>query len=345
MRTVLYLLLLILLTSCASQPRRDINMLDAYAVEQDLPSQVNPATQSEPEGDLVLPLRRHLTKAELARLDGDFGQAEKELDQVFQLLARLEDQAGHDAVTQAELVASGIEAEQAYLALLPNLGSFSAQSPLTVLFKGEPKTARVPERFGSEGELIQRLRPNCDVPIDINSRVVASMRWFRTEGRLTYATWLRRARVYHPMIQEALRNEGLPEDLFFVSMIESGFNPHARSHAQAVGLWQFIKSTGQMEGLKTGRRSDERRDPVKSTQAAARHLKRLYNELGDWRLVLAAYNSGLDRVERAIDRAGTRDFWKLDLPEETENYVPRFMAAVVMAKDPSLFGFDEAALQ
>lgn len=337
---IIHLLLLILLTSCATssrQVRRD------WVPEASLEPVVS-AVESESPDDILV-LRRHLTKAEIARLYGDFGQAEKELDQVFQILARLEDQPGHDAATQAELAASSVEAEQAYLALLPNLGSFSSQGPLTVLFKGEPKAARALERFGSEGELIQKLRPNCDVPIDINTRVIASVRWFRTEGRLTYATWLRRARAYQPMIHEALRNEGLPEDLFFVSMIESGFNPSARSHAHAVGPWQFIKSTGQMEGLKIGRRSDERRDPVKSTQAAARHLKRLYNELGDWRLVLAAYNSGLDRVERAIDRAGTRDFWKLDLPEETENYVPRFMAAVVMAKDPLLFGFDEPALR
>ena len=139
-----------------------------------------------------------------------------------------------------------------------------------------------------------------------------------------------------PILQEA----GLPEDLFYLSMIESGFNPRAYSRAHAAGLWQFVRSTGRLEGLRIDNWVDERRDPVKSTHAAVQHLSSLYKEFGDWRLAAAAYNSGRGRVRRAIAKAGTEDFWALELPRETRNYVPLLMAAAVIAKDPERFGFE-----
>ena len=126
-------------------------------------------------------------------------------------------------------------------------------------------------------------------------------------------------------------------------MIESGFNPNAYSRARAVGLWQFISTTGELEGLKQNHWIDERRDPEKSTRSS-NHLTSLYREFGDWRLAIAAYNSGRGR-KRAIEKAGTRDFWKLELPEETENYVPLFMAAVIISKNPQLFGFSETKFE
>jgi membrane-bound lytic murein transglycosylase D len=150
---------------------------------------------------------------------------------------------------------------------------------------------------------------------------------------------MRRSGRYREIILPILRKEGLPEDLLFLAMIESGFNPRAYSRAHAVGLWQFMSATGKREGLTIDHWVDERRDPVRSTKAAATHLRGLYKRFGDWRLAAAAYNSGSGRVRRAIDKAGSRDFWALDLPRETRNYVPLLMAAAVIAKSPETFGF------
>lgn len=284
--------------------------------------------------------RWHLHRAQEAQLGQSFDQAQEDLDLVFQLLAALEAGESEDPRAQAELEALSAAAERAYLDLLPNLDRFSADSPLTLLLRGLPEEKLEGADDENRRALISKLIRSCDVPIDLNDRVIASIRFFQTRGKTTYTTWLRRSGRYDELIRETFRAEGLPEDLLFVSMIESGFNPRARSKAHAVGLWQFIESTGRMEGLNSTRWVDERRDPVKSTRAAAHHLRRLYQELGDWRLALAAYNAGPRRVARAIEQAGTRDYWKLELPEETRNYVPLFMAAALLSKDPKLFGFD-----
>jgi len=287
--------------------------------------------------------RWHLNRALEEQACHLFDLAQEDLDQVFQLLAELEESGAEEPLAQAQLEALAAAAERAYLEMLPELEGFSPDSPLSLLLKG--LSAEQPEGLPDDSLLavIHKLVRACDVPIDLNERVIASIRFFQTRGATTYAGWTRRAGRYDDLIRRTLAEEGLPADLLFVAMIESGFNPRARSRAHAVGLWQFIESTGRLEGLNSTQWVDERRDPVKSTRAAARHLKRLHRELGDWRLALAAYNAGLRRVERAIEQAGTRDFWRLDLPAETRNYVPLFMAATLISKDPALFGLAPAA--
>ena len=190
---------------------------------------------------------------------------------------------------------------------------------------------------------IHQLGRRCDMPIDANDRVVASLNFFQTRGRKTFAIWLQRAGRYRTLIGDILRREGMPSDLFYLAVIESGLNPRAYSRSRAVGLWQFMARTGRMMGLEITHWIDERRDPIKATNAAVRYLEELKEEFGDWRLALAAYNGGPGRVRRAIARAGTNDYWQLDLPRETKNYVPLFMAAAVIAKDPQLFGFKPQA--
>ena len=266
-------------------------------------------------------VRWHLLLAIESHALGQTQRAQEALAAAFGILADLDE---HDAlVDTAQAATLGLAIERAYFDLLPHLERFPADSPLNLLLEG------VFER--------------CDMPIDANDRVVASLHFFQTRGRKTFATWLQRAGRYRTLIGDILQREGMPSDLFYLAVIESGLNPRAYSRSRAVGLWQFMAHTGRMMGLKRTHWIDERRDPIKATVAASQYLKDLFAEFGDWRLALAAYNAGPGRVRRAIARADTNDYWQLDLPRETKNYVPLFMAAAVIAKDPQLFGFEPQA--
>lgn len=193
---------------------------------------------------------------------------------------------------------------------------------------------------------VRKLAGSADVPVDYNSEVVKTIRYFQTTARKAFKAWLSRSPLYEPMIRSALREAGLPEDLVYKAMIESGFNPRAYSRARAAGIWQFVSGTARLYGLKNNGSIDERRDPDKSTRAAIRHIQHLYGLFGDWRLVIAAYNCGQGRLERIIRRSGTNDFWKLKgLPRETRRHVPRFMAALIISRDPEWFGFHDVVYQ
>lgn len=182
-----------------------------------------------------------------------------------------------------------------------------------------------------------------DIPIVFNDAVKYYIGYFTNEKRKVFANWLKRSRYYVPIIKEILRENELPEDLVYLAMIESGFNPKAYSRAKASGPWQFIYSTGGRYGLKVNYWIDERRDPEKSTIAATKYLKDLFDQFGCWYLAAAGYNAGERRVERAIERHNTNDFWELAkynaLPKETREYIPKLIAAAIIAKDPERFGF------
>jgi membrane-bound lytic murein transglycosylase D len=182
-----------------------------------------------------------------------------------------------------------------------------------------------------------------DVPIVRNESVEDYIEYFQTEIRDRFTLWLERSGRYIPLMRGIFKEHGLPEDLVFVALIESGFNPYAYSHARAVGAWQFIKGTGRLYGLRVDNWIDERRDPIKSTEAAARYLKDLYERFGSWPLAMAGYNAGEGKIGRALIKAKTDDFWDLrstrHIRRETKGYVPKFMAATIIAKNPERYGF------
>ncbi len=180
-----------------------------------------------------------------------------------------------------------------------------------------------------------------DYPIVINDRVKEKIVFFQTEAKKPMTRWLKRSQKYLPMIRKIFADEGIPQDLAYLPLIESGFNPNAYSWAHAVGIWQFIKPTAKHFGLKVNWWVDERRDPEKATYAAAKYLKKLYGIFGDWYLALAAYNCGEGRVQRNMARQKIDNYWDLDLPTQTENYVPLFIAALLIAKEPEKYGFEK----
>ena len=178
------------------------------------------------------------------------------------------------------------------------------------------------------------------IPLVTNKKVDQFIEFFQTKGKAQFQIWLDRYSQYGTMINNILQEEEMPEELVFLAMIESGLNPRAYSKANAAGMWQFIYSTGKKFGLKRTWYVDERRDPIKSTYAAADYLKGLYKEFDHWYLAMAAYNCGEGRVRRAIRLHQTTDFWQLhSLPRETRNYIPYYLAAAIICRTPDQYGF------
>lgn len=201
------------------------------------------------------------------------------------------------------------------------------------------ETYKASKAFFAQRLSPEQQEPTYDITIEFNTRVEEQIRYFQTRGRKDFERYLARSGRYEKLMLEIISEKGLPLDLFYLALIESGYNPRAYSYARAVGPWQFIASTAKRYGLRRNWWYDERRDFEKSTRAACDYLKRSYEEFGSWPLSLAAYNGGDGRVRRQIQLQKTNDFWDLHLRRQTQDYVPKFMAATIIAKSPEKYGF------
>jgi len=181
--------------------------------------------------------------------------------------------------------------------------------------------------------------------VSSNEKVDYFLKYFKTKVRERFKIWLSRSSKYLPLISKIFEEHGVAQELIFLPLIESGFSPYATSRAQAVGIWQFMKGTAIKYGLRVDKFVDERRDPEKSAKAAALYLKDLYNMFGSWDFALAAYNAGEGKIMRTMSSVGSKDFWEVishrKIKNETKEYVPRFVAATLIAKEPEEHGFDD----
>jgi membrane-bound lytic murein transglycosylase D len=267
------------------------------------------------------------------QISGYNAQNDPQLTPVYHLLVESAQAKEKVAVTDAAPTDDASQAQQSTPAPIDEI----ADMPVPETDTPDPKL------LGSaEGE-VQAI--SHDLPLTVNDRVLMYLRYFQTpRGSAIVETGLRRAGRYRDMVQRVLREEGMPEDLIYLAQAESAFQPQAVSKAGARGMWQFMAYSGRKYGLGKNWWVDERQDPVQATRAAARYLRALYDEFGDWYLAMAAYNSGAGTIERAVERTGYADFWELFhrnvLPKETQNYVPIILALTLISKDPARYGIE-----
>jgi membrane-bound lytic murein transglycosylase D len=303
-------------------------------------------------------------------------------DPVAELIAQVEKEyqtglenykAGHTEAAQANFHhamdlmlknPSGVETDErlrrAFLRLTSDLDDLALSAPKADAAPAEQTTEAAP--IDETNEITVPVDPNIkakaaaevkatpsDLPLMLTDPVASYITYFSTRGRGTLEHALARSGRYQEMIQRVLKEEGVPQDLIFLAQAESGFHTLAVSRAGARGIWQFMGSRAKGYGLEHDFWADDRQDPEKSTRAAARHLKDLYAQFGDWYLAMAAYNSGPGTVQSAVKRTGYADFWELYkrnvLPKETRNYVPIIVAMTIMNKNPAQYGLDKVALE
>jgi membrane-bound lytic murein transglycosylase D len=282
--------------------------------------------------------RQHYLSATAAAANGDSLRSVVQFEEAISLLDELSVIPDIDSNKDfADLSKAVIEDYELYIT---RADSLSPETSISALREKMNQIADLPDTasLGPQKTIVQ----GTAIPLVMNALVERHIEFFTGRGRVHMERWIRNSGRYFPLLRKILQEERVPEELVHLCMIESGVNPNARSWARAVGMWQFVKGTGRLYGLRTSYFLDERRDFEKATHAAARHMRDLYEEFGDWYLVLSAYNSGAGRIYSGIRRTGSTDFWDMRrrLPRETRNYVPQFIAATLIAMNPGKYGFD-----
>jgi membrane-bound lytic murein transglycosylase D len=310
-----------------------------------------PAPAPDPIAALIATSERHYAAGQRELADGHLDQARREFDRSVSVLLESSSGARADARLRDHFdrLVDRISAQEA-TALAAGDGfneGPSEPAPIDELlaiastFEDKPAAPAAATTEAVRADLAQAAH---DIPIPLNNRVLNYIELFQGRLRGHIQGGMDRGAQYLPMIQQVFKAEGLPLDLAYIPLIESAFKPAAQSQKRARGVWQFMRATGEERGLETNWFVDERSDPEKSTRAAADYLKWLYAQFGDWHLALASYNGGPGRVQRAVKRSGIEDFWRLSegkrhLPRETREYVPLILAAMVIARNPTQYGF------
>ena len=307
-------------------------------------NEVSPQNTIQPDEPLKL-AESYIPLGKNAEQLGDTLGAEYYFGKAMEIVTEFRDEHGQDADSLEKNSIQNISTE--YARFLNRLNgveddSLSADYVLEVLSEMEEAVedtsadsllAQIPDVIADTA--------NLSMPLVLNQKVENAIKYFTgKKGRRVYTRWLQRAGKYRPLITKILAEEGVPEELFYLAMIESGFNPVAHSYARAVGMWQFIYGTGKAYGLTRSWWYDDRMDPEKATRAAARHLRDLYERFDNWYLAIAGYNFNPAKIERRMRRYKVEEFWDLPrLPSQTRNYVPTFIAAALIAKEPEKYGF------
>ncbi len=307
-------------------------------------SQTAPAALADPVADLIARVEKEYQAGQDAYHAGNLDSAKKSFDTAVNLLLNASAELRADERMDRELDH-----------LMEGINGFDLLAAQEV---DGPQQKHEPAPIDEANELTPTVDPNVkakaeaevkstrsDLPLMMTDQVAGFINFFSNHGRGTLERALARSGRYDEMIRRTLKQEGVPQDLIYLAQAESGFHPLAVSRVGARGMWQFMGSRAKGYGLQRNAWVDERQDPEKSTRAAARHLKDLYAQFGDWYLAMAAYNSGPGRVQSAVKLTGYADFWELYrrnvLPKETRNYVPIILAVTIMAKNPEQYGLDD----
>ncbi len=334
LKSILITLSILLLTACQLKQVRHVRYTQVRPLPKSLPDSL---WASENLINRMDSLKSYYQDAQRKLSEQDTMGAQIYFDQAYEQLSELSDEDRNTLTYWTEFDTLIRNMDQEYQQLYPeNQAEQEAEEVREDIAKFEELNFPDSVLYG-EGTVIDSSGP---IPITINNKVRLAIKYFQTKGRRIFTKWLKRSGRYETLIKNILKEEGVPEDLFYLAMIESGFQPRARSYARAVGIWQFISSTGRHYGLRHNWWFDERSDVIKSTHAAAKHLKSLYQRFGDWYLAMAGYNCNPRKVDYNIRRYRTRNFWRLRrLPRQTKNYIPTFLAAIIISKNPNKFGF------
>ncbi|EQB63562.1 MAG: Lytic transglycosylase catalytic [candidate division Zixibacteria bacterium RBG-1] len=277
----------------------------------------------------------------------EWKKAQENFEKGLEILSNLDIDPEEDEEYAKEFDRLMDEIEDDYKETLESLGELSDESSISAFvqrfedlksYKKENAQEPTPEEL-LNAEKTSGAESTYEIPIEYNQRVAKAMYYLQTVGRKPFEKYLKRSGKYMDLMREIIKSKNLPENIVYLPFIESGFSAKAYSWAHAVGFWQFIAGTGRNYGLDRNWWMDERRDFVKSTHAACNYLAFLYDTFKDWNLALAAYNAGEGGIGRAVVRQNKKDFWGLKLKKQTYNYVPLFMASVVIAKNPEKYGF------